>query len=269
MREIGGGETRRDTMLSGAPMPIESRLRLPTRREWLQSAVAAPFLRRPRANRILLVWFGGGMSHLDTFDMKPQAPPEVRGIFREMPTSTPGVRICEHLPRIARRMNKLTLIRSMTAADNHHQRAAAAFDALCAEACSRPAWPWLAWDAHRDIFAVMRDRLLPSFDAGFSDLLDRLEADGELSSTLVIATGEFGRSPRINGDGGRDHHARAWTAILAGAGLTGGRVIGATDDWGMVPAEDPVTPEDLAATAAVLLGRAPVCGRPVEKLLRS
>jgi hypothetical protein len=249
---------------------IDSRLRPPTRREWLQSAVAAPFLPRPRANRILLVWLGGGLSHLDTFDLKPKAPDEVRGVFREIPTSAPGIRICEHLPRIARRMHKLTLVRSMTASDNHHQRAGALFDALCAEACAQPAWPWLAWDAHSGIFPALRDRLLPSFDAGFAGLLDRLEADGELSSTLVIATGEFGRTPLINRDGGRDHHARAWTGILAGAGLTGGRVIGATDGWGMEPAEDPVTPDDLAATAAVLMGRpAPARGRPVAKLLRS
>lgn len=267
---MGGGNTGRDTMLSGAPMPTDSRLRLPTRRQWLQGAAVAPFLPRPRADRILLVWLGGGLSHLDTFDLKPKAPPQVRGAFREIPTSTPGIRICEHLPRIARRMNKLTLVRSMTASDNHHQRAAVLLDALCAEACAQPAWPWLAWDAHRGIFPDYRDRLLPSFDKGFSGLLDRLEATGELSSTLVIATGEFGRTPLINRDGGRDHHARAWTAILAGAGLAGGRVIGATDDWGREPVEDPVTPEDLAATAAMLLGRpAPAQGRPVEKLLRS
>lgn len=267
---MGGETTRRDTMLSGAFMPMDSRFRPPTRREFLQSAAVAPFVVRPRADRILLVWMGGGLSHLDTFDMKPKAPPEIRGAFREVATATPGVRICEHLPRIARRMNKLTLVRSMTASDNHHQRAAALFDALCADACSQPAWPWLAWDAHRSLFPDYRDRLLPSFDQGFSDLLDRLEATGELSSTLVIATGEFGRTPVINRDGGRDHHAQAWTAILAGAGLTGGRVIGATDDQGMAPVEDPVTPEDLAATAAALLGRpAPARGRPVEILLRS
>jgi hypothetical protein len=244
--------------------------RLWSRRQWLCAAAAVPLAPRPAASRVLLVWLAGGMSHLDTFDMKPGAPAGIRSPFREIPTSVPGIRICEHLPRIARRMHKLTLVRSMTGADHHHQRAAQALAGACGAACPELAWPWWAWDHHQGIAAALRDPLLPRFDLEFSDLLDRLETSGELSSTVVVATGEFGRSPTLNRQGGRDHHGRAWTAILAGGGLAGGRVIGATDGWGMEPVEDPVTPEDLGATLAVLLGQPlPSQGRPVGKILRS
>src|SRR6185437_3957787 len=92
-----------------------------------------------------------------------------------------------------------------------------------------------SWDCHADRGSLrtdlndIRDTVAPSFDRGFSRLLIDLEERGLLASTLVIATGEFGRTPKLNASGGRDHWANCWTAIVAGGGVTGGRSIGASD----------------------------------------
>jgi hypothetical protein len=103
------------------------------------------------------------------------------------------------------------------------------------------------WDSHEKLFARHR-QLLPPADQGFSALVDDLGDRGLLDSTLVVAMGEFGRTPRINGTGGRDHWPDCYTAVLAGGGVQGGAVYGASDRSGAYPACDPVTPADVAAT---------------------
>jgi hypothetical protein len=104
------------------------------------------------------------------------------------------------------------------------------------------------WDAHFRVFNQHRTHLLPAFDQGMSALIEDLEVRGLLDSTLVIALGEFGRTPRINGDGGRDHWPHCYSVFLAGGGVRGGYVHGASDRLGAFPAVNPVTPADLAAT---------------------
>jgi uncharacterized protein (DUF1501 family) len=116
---------------------------------------------------------------------------------------------------------------------------------------------WLDFDTHAGHFSAMRNTLLPRFDREFTTLIERLEDTGLLASTLVVATGEFGRSPRVNSQGGRDHHAQAWSAVLAGAGVPRGFVLGATDTTGEEVADRLVTPEDLLATVDAILGRTP------------
>jgi uncharacterized protein (DUF1501 family) len=96
--------------------------------------------------------------------------------------------------------------------------------------------------------------LLPPLDRSVSALLDDLEESGRLQETLVIVTGEFGRTPKINKDAGRDHWGRVNSLILAGGGVQGGRVIGASDRLGGEPADDMQTPENLAATMYEALG---------------
>ncbi len=261
------------------------------------SALGVPALGRARARSCILIWQSGGLSHLDSFDPKPEAPREIRGEFRAIPTSVPGIHISEHLPRIARQMHKLTLLRSLCSEETNHERAHAwlarlpappvgqAFSLSSArdrsqavgavEAGSRLVLlgaPRLAYDTHVDIFPQLRDTLLPQFDRAFSALVEDLEARGLLATTLVVATGEFGRRPRINPGGGRDHHAGCWSAVLAGAGLPGGRVLGATDRYGWEVTEFPVTPADLLRTVYALLGAPesqPVLaqGRVVAELL--
>jgi hypothetical protein len=104
------------------------------------------------------------------------------------------------------------------------------------------------WDSHSDNFPRHRDVLLPPVDRGFSALVEDLDARGLLESTLVVALGEFGRTPRINGAGGRDHWPDCFSVVLAGGGVKGGSIHGSSDRLGAYPETDPVTPGDLAAT---------------------
>jgi hypothetical protein len=104
------------------------------------------------------------------------------------------------------------------------------------------------WDAHFKCANQHRTHLLPLADQGISALIEDLAARGLLDSTLVVVMGEFGRTPRINKDGGRDHWPDCYSVLLAGGGVTGGAVYGASDRLAAYPARDPVTPGDLAAT---------------------
>jgi hypothetical protein len=104
------------------------------------------------------------------------------------------------------------------------------------------------WDAHFKVASQHKNYLLPQADQALSALLEDLDARGLLDSTLVVAMGEFGRTPRINHEGGRDHWPDCYTVLLAGGGVRGGAVYGSSDRIGAYPATDPVTPGDLAAT---------------------
>ena len=104
------------------------------------------------------------------------------------------------------------------------------------------------WDAHFQCADQHRRHLLPAADRGLSTLIEDLDQRGLLDSTLVVAMGEFGRTPRINGEAGRDHWPDCYSMLFAGGGVTGGAVYGASDRIGAYPAADPVTPGDLAAT---------------------
>lgn len=135
------------------------------------------------------------------------------------------------------------------------------------------------WDTHSRNFIDLRERLMPVSDCAFAALLDDLDARGLLDSTLVVWTGEFGRTPRVGqsvvggagaGADGRDHWPHCFTTVLAGAGIRGGTVFGASDRWAAHPAKDPVTPADIAATIYHCLGVDPrlelrdTLGRPFE-----
>ena len=122
------------------------------------------------------------------------------------------------------------------------------------------------WDTHDNLVLQLRDGysgaregvgLLPTFDQAFAALLTDLQQSGLLQHTLVVAVGEFGRTPKLNTRGGRDHWPRVFSAVLAGAGIAGGQVIGASDRTGESPLDQPVTPRDLAATIYTLLGLDP------------
>jgi Protein of unknown function (DUF1501) len=111
------------------------------------------------------------------------------------------------------------------------------------------------WDTHSANFKTLKERLLPPTDRGVGALLDDLESRGLLDETLVVVTGEFGRTPRIgastgnnNTRDGRDHWADVFSAALAGGGVQGGQTIGRSDKIGAYPASRPYAPADLAAT---------------------
>ena len=104
------------------------------------------------------------------------------------------------------------------------------------------------WDNHYRNFPLMQDRQGPWLDQALSALLDDLERRGLLRSTLVVAVGEFGRTPRINDKAGRDHWEHCYSALIAGGGVQGGRIIGSSDSRAERPHDRPLTPADLAAT---------------------
>jgi uncharacterized protein (DUF1501 family) len=127
-----------------------------------------------------------------------------------------------------------------------------------------------AYDHHRTIFPLLQNAFLPELDRTFSALLEDLNLRGMLETTIVIVTGEFGRTPEINANGGRDHWPRAFSLAIAGGGITGGRVYGATDERGGFVKDNPVSVSDLVATIYTKLGIDPNkeyvsnIGRPVK-----
>jgi hypothetical protein len=110
------------------------------------------------------------------------------------------------------------------------------------------------WDTHDNNFKTLKSELLPFLDGALSTLFTDLAERGLLDTTLVVITGEFGRTPRINKNAGRDHWGPAFTVALGGGGVQGGRVIGKTDARAERPASDPYGPEDLSATICHALG---------------
>jgi hypothetical protein len=143
-----------------------------------------------------------------------------------------------------------------------------AFDPGAANRCGAPAWSqrvllarrlieagvrlvtvdlrW--WDTHVKGFDSLRRGFLPRFDKAYTALIEDLEQRGLLESTLVIAWGEFGRTPRVNNDAGRDHYPNVFSAALAGGPVQGGRVVGESDAKGAFPKSNPKTPQDVLAT---------------------
>jgi len=374
----------------------------------------AGFLRRAdagearvaKAKSAIFVFLQGGPPHLDTFDLKPDAPVEIRGEFKPIPTAVPGLQFCEHLPKLAKCADKFAVLRGvshtlaghelgtsylntgsrpvpslvypgygavvskelagaaslphfvaipstpqkagylgvryaplqtnstpqpgvpfsvrgislgdgMTVADFEKRQkllgrldtafrgveaenklvdgldrfAQQAYDMISSpkareafDVSQEPvasAEPFGAhkfgqscllasrlveagvrfvtvtntgWDTHTNNFKQTRENLLPPLDQGLSALFERLAARGLLDSTAVYVTGEFGRTPKINPKAGRDHWPRAFSVLMGGGGMKGGRVIGASDDQGMGPAGDPITPDQVAASFYHALG---------------
>lgn len=149
-----------------------------------------------------------------------------------------------------------------------------AFDPKASNRCGAPAWSqrillarrlieagvrlvtvdcrW--WDTHVKGFESLRLGFLPRWDRAYTALLEDLESRGLLSSTMVIAWGEFGRTPRVNNDAGRDHYPNVFSAILTGGGIKGGRVVGSSDEKGAFPKANPKSPQDVLATMYRFLG---------------
>ena len=369
----------------------------------------------------VLVFLGGGPAHQDTFDLKPDAPAEYRGQFRPIQTSVPGIEICEHLPKLARRAQNYSIIRGIThtladhglgtryvmtgnlptpvvnypmfgsvvshevpsssdipsfvsidrpvegpgylgaeygplstgekprfgqpfrvrgitldgnmtvdAFRNRHQllddidtafgeyekldesvrsldrfsqqayqiisspRSRNAFDlsrepdretdrfghhefgqsmlltTRLIEAGVRFVTVLLeGWDTHQDNFNQLGRDLLPNLDQSLSAMLDRFQEKGLLSSTSILVTGEFGRTPKVNKNAGRDHWAQAMCSLMAGGQVRGGQVIGETDGKAQGPKDAGFSPDDLAATFFQSIGIDPKkeynanVGRPI------
>jgi Protein of unknown function (DUF1501) len=125
------------------------------------------------------------------------------------------------------------------------------------------------WDTHQNNFDALKS-MLPVLDNGWSSLLEDLKLRGLLDSTLVVWMGEFGRTPKINTNQGRDHFPTAWSTVVSGGGIAGGQVIGRTSDDGMQVVDRPVTVPDLLGTIVLALGLDPLeqnmsnVGRPIR-----
>jgi len=131
--------------------------------------------------------------------------------------------------------------------------------------------PSIIWDTHKDNFNKLKNSLVPPMERAYCALLDDLKERGLLESTLVVWMGEFGRTPKVNNDAGRDHWPACNTMVLAGGGIRGGQVVGASDKIGSYPAERPSTPADIHATIYAALGYdshsivyPAVDGRPIQ-----
>ncbi|MCH9685524.1 MAG: DUF1501 domain-containing protein [Deltaproteobacteria bacterium] len=366
---------------------------------------------KTRARACILLFMHGGMSQIDTLDPKPGRA--TGGPFRAIRTALPGVRISEHLPGIAQRLDQVALLRSVTSREGNHDRARYLMHtgyppqggarhpalgawvaqaspggslpgyvainapgqgpgllgaarapfvvrdptrpvrhleptvALAASRRSDRAEVWRSlqddfgrthgsaavqghrdvveqaitmmstgsteafdlsqesaaaaqrygsskfgqgclmarrlvergvpfvevglrgWDTHADNFERV-EALSGPLDTGVSALLDDLSARGLLEQTLVVCLGDFGRTPRINGRGGRDHYPRCSSVLMAGGGIAGGQVIGATDADGYEVADRPITVPDLLRTMATAMDidpnetRMTPTGRPIS-----
>jgi Protein of unknown function (DUF1501) len=149
-----------------------------------------------------------------------------------------------------------------------------AFDPKASNRCGAPAWSqrillarrlveagvrlvtvdlrW--WDTHVKGFESLKLGFLPRWDRAYTALLEDLENRGLLDSTMVLAWGEFGRTPKVNNDAGRDHYPNVFSAALAGGGIVGGRAIGSSDEKGAFPKANPKSPQDVLATVYRHLG---------------
>lgn len=142
--------------------------------------------------------------------------------------------------------------------------------------------PSITWDTHKDNFNQLKNRLVPPMEQAYTALLDDLQERGLYEQTVVIWMGDFGRTPKINADAGRDHWPQCYSMVLGGGGIRGGLCIGESDSTGAVPRSRPVTPADIHATVFRALGYQadqvtyhqvdgrpmPVCdGRPITELL--
>jgi hypothetical protein len=130
--------------------------------------------------------------------------------------------------------------------------------------------PKIHWDTHEKSFTQLKGPLMPPTDRAFATLLDDLSGRGLLEETLVVWMGEMGRTPRVNNQAGRDHWGNCLTVVLAGGGLSGGRVHGASDSQAAIPKDSPIRSADLATTIYYCLGVDPhtefpdLVGRPTR-----
>jgi hypothetical protein len=404
------GWSRRDFIRVGALAPLGLSLGgLFSAQKIAASTAAIDGARRAaRAKSVLLVFLGGGISHHDSFDLKPEAVEEIRGKYKSIPTDVTGLQICELLPKMAKTMSKVALVRSQQHGNDHHETATnwvlsgkfgtpfgdhPAMGAVVAHetgfagrvppyvavprnpsftwelgksawlggryesfkagdpnakdfkvrdlSCATPMKPEqmerrqsllkavdslarqiegndqiatydefqrkaaemilspdaqaafdmekengktrdaygrnefgqscllarrlvesgvrfvtvnsAGWDHHAKIFESL-DKKLPLFDQGFSALIHDMDQRGLLKDTLVVCMGEFGRTPKINKDAGRDHWGHAGVLLFAGAGVQPGRIIGATDKNGSYVTDRPVKPADVCYTVYEALG---------------
>ncbi len=235
--------TRRDFLRSGA-MTLGG-LALPA---IFQSPLKAASIASRQNKSVIFVYLGGGPSQLDMYDMKPNAPLDIRGEFRPINTVVPGMRVCEHLPLHAKIADKFAIVNGVETIDTHSASVITTgyladsqrpnLLEMKAVRFQTPDLPHGDWDTHGkvlgrelSIFAELRDKL-PAYDQAIHSLVTDLYDRGLDKDVLLVACGEFGRTPWINKYGGRDHWAPCGSVLFAGGGLKMGQVIGDTGPIG-------------------------------------
>jgi MYXO-CTERM domain-containing protein len=232
--------------------PVEAAIQRPLHATILPLANAAA-----RGEKsVLFVYLAGGPSQLDMYDMKPDAPAEIRGEFRPTGTNVSGVRVCEHLPLHAKIADKFAIVNGLETIDTH---SAAVVTSGYPASEMRPGFadgsaraflnkgvvqfqnlslPHGDWDTHGrilgrklSIFDELRDKL-PAYDHAIHGLITDIYDRGLDQDVLLVACGEFGRTPWINQHGGRNHWAPSGSVLFAGGGLKMGQVIGDTGPIG-------------------------------------
>jgi Protein of unknown function (DUF1501) len=226
------------------------------RRDFLGSATL-PLLGKPQPSCMVLR-LTGGPSQLDTWDMKPDAPSEIRGPFRPIRTNVSGIEISEIFPRMSRHADKFSIIRSVHHTATTHAEAGRLFDLPAERVHVRNMFPsvfdGVSWDVHGwkpfSPISAYREVVGPMFDRLFTSILE----SGVLENTFVVALGEFGRTPKINPDGGRDHWPHCYSVLMAGRGIQGGQIYGSSDRIGAEPRDNPVTPAMITAKIRRTIG---------------
>jgi hypothetical protein len=235
----------------------------------------------PRASKsVIFVYLAGGPSHLDMYDMKPDAPAEIRGEFRPIQTNVPGIRVCEHLPLHAKIAGKIAVVNGVETVDLHgpavvtigssasqHRTGLESISDVHFEHLDLPHGDW---DTHGrvlgrrlTIFEELRDKL-PAYDAVIHRLVSDIYERGLDKDILLVACGEFGRTPWMNQHGGRNHWAPCGSVLFAGGGLKMGQTIG---DTGPIGERDrsrsqPYTAQNVLATIYRHLGIDPSMNVP-------
>lgn len=201
-------------------------------------------------HQIVKVILQGGPSQIDLWDLKPNAVKEIRGSFRPISTQVAGVQISECLPQIAAMMQRFTIVRSISGSIGSHDLTqtetglaagstisssnASTFqeaEALLSAGHSDIVLKFGNWDHHQQLDRAI-GLIAKQLDKQLSHFIQSLANTGRLEQTTVLVWGEFGRSPRINADGGRDHWPAVNSALIAGGLSTRGNIWGSTSDDG-------------------------------------
>jgi len=237
------GSSRRDFLKRGAT--AVGGLALPGL--LTQGAIAS--MASPRSNEsVIFVYLAGGPSHLDMYYMKPDAPAQIRGEFRPIETNVPSIRVCEYLPLHAKIADKFAIVNGVETVDSHGSSVVttgkptsqhrAGLESISEVHFEQLDLPHGDWDSHGrvlgrklSIFDELRDKL-PAYDAAIHRLVTDIYDRGLDKDVLLVACGEFGRTPWINEHGGRNHWAPCGSVLFAGGGLKMGQVIGDTGPIG-------------------------------------
>lgn len=223
-----------------------------------------------QSHRIVKVILQGGPSQIDLWDLKPNTISEIRGCYRPISTNVAGIQISECLPRIATMMDQFTIVQSITGSLGSHNLSQTESDQVCktGRPCSTAAATFSTaktfphaqnllqaghtdivlrfgnWDHHKQLSQAIKP-VAERLDQQLTQFIQTLASTGLLERTTVLVWGEFGRSPRMNQSGGRDHWPTVNSALIAGGPSSRGNIWGATSSDGSHIIDNPISMSEL------------------------